>query len=360
MQFFVLLLFLFVFSLAQVASAETISSKGNAFNPDISANMLFLYRNGSRGNNPYPASQEPNGFSLQETELQFTSDVDVYARANALFSITKNQTTGEWTIDPEEVFAESLSLPFVTAKAGKFKAAFGKYNIVHAHALPFIDGAMINTELLGEEGLNDTGISLAGLLPLPWFSELTVQSIGAGSDAFKNTSPNGLVTVARYKNLLDFSDDLTAELGLSIAQGPNDVDKGTQLLGVDLTFKWRPTKGGKYSALIWSTECMSGMRKLAPEGENKKQGGATFVQWQFDERWWLQGRAEYLEIQDSTTPNTLDSRVKQSALLAFVPTEFTGVRLQYDHLEDKTGLDPENKISLQLNISIGAHPAHGY
>ena len=354
MQSFIVTVFsLFIFNLA---FAEGVSSRGNAFNPDISANMLFLYRNGSRGNDS--TSSEPNGPSLQEAELQFTSDVDIYARANALFSISKED--GKWVIDPEEVFAESLSLPYVTAKAGKFKAAFGKYNTVHSHALPFIDQSKISTELLGGEGLNDAGISLSGLLPFSWFSELTVQSIGAGGDAFGNTSPNGLVTVARYKNLVDFNDDLTGELGLSIAQGPNSVDMGTQLLGADLTFKWRPSKGGKYSALIWSTEYMSGMKKLAPEGETQKKGGNTFLQWKFDERWWLQGRAEYMEVRDSTTPNTLDSRTKQSALLAFVPTEFTGIRAQYDHLEDRTGKDPENKISLQLNISIGAHPAHAY
>jgi hypothetical protein len=357
MENFMRHIFVFLIIFSSFAYAETPASRGNTFNPDISANMLFLYRNGSRGNDP--TSAEKNGYSLQEAEIQFTSDVDVYARANALFAMTYDSVNSRWNFEPEEVFAESLSLPHVTLKGGKFKAAMGKSNTLHAHALPFIDGAMINTELLSDEGLNDAGVSVSGLLPTSWFSELTVQSIGASSPAFGNTSPNGTVTVGRLRNLVDITEDLTGDLGLSIAQGPNDVDKETQVLGADLTFKWRPSEGGKYSALIWSTEAMTGTKKLSPEGEKKTQGGATLIQWQFAERWWAQGRAEYIDILDSTNP-VLDSKTKQSALLAFAPTEFSVFRFQYDHLEDRTGLNPENKVSLQVNLSIGAHPAHAY
>jgi hypothetical protein len=76
------------------------------------------------------------------------------------------------------------------------------------------------------------------------------------------------------------------------------------------------------------------------------------------EQWWLQGRTEYVDVLDSTAPE-IDVRRKQSALVAYNPTEFTGVRLQYDHLEDNVD-HPENRISLQLNLTIGAHPAHAY
>jgi hypothetical protein len=352
-----MVLFLILLSYFSRAEGGGSQSRGNVFNPDIAANMLFLYRNGNRGNDV--SSAEPNGYSLQEAEIQLTSDVDVYARATALFSIEKDPTTGEYGIDPEEVFTESLNLPYVTVRAGKFKAALGKYNTYHSHALPFIDPSLINTALLGDEGLNDAGVGVAGLLPTPWFSELTVQSIGAGSDGFQNSSPNGLVTVARYRNLWDVNDDSTLEWGLSGAQGPNVGDRQTRIWGTDLTFKWRPAMGGKYHAFIWSTEYLNGLEELALGGQKITQGGATFAQWQFDERWWLQGRAEYMDGRDDSNP-VLTLQKKESVLVAFVPTEFSELRAQYDHLEDNTGKDPENRVTLQLNISIGAHPAHAY
>jgi hypothetical protein len=354
------------FASAADSSTGTAKSRGNAFNPDISANTLFLYQNGNRGNNATataPPGSSPNGASLQEAELQLTSDVDPYARAVVLLSVS--QQAREWKIEPEEAFGESLQLP-VTVRAGKFKAALGKYNTYHTHAYPFIDQNLINTVLLGDEGLNNAGISVAGLIPLPWFSEVTVQGLGADAEPFSNTSPNGVIGLVHLKNLWDLTDDLTMEWGLSGAQGPNDVDKQTQIWGSDLTFKWRPSVGGKYSALIWSTEYLNGQKTLdsaITTAKTKTQGGSSFVQWQFAQRWWLQGRDEYVEVLDPTAA-TADVRRKQSLLLAFLPTEFSGLRLQYDRVDDVAAISgydkPESKIMLQLNLSIGAHPAHAY
>lgn len=168
----------------QAIDAGPANLKGNAFNPEMSANTLFLYRNGSRGNSS--SDVEPNGFSLQEAELQFFSDVDVYARVAVLLSL--HEENGDWHLEPEEAFAESISLPFVTVKAGKFKTSLGKYNTYHTHALPFVDQNLVNQVILGDEGLNNVGLSaavitssasLAGVLQV--FAYLIVPSIVATS-----------------------------------------------------------------------------------------------------------------------------------------------------------------------------------
>lgn len=358
MLFFICLSFGFSQSaLAQQSGA--VQSRGNAFNPDVSVVGTFLYRNSNRGNKA--TDSEPNGFMLDEAELQFAADVDPYLRANTIFSV--HREAGEWAIEPEEAYVETLSLPITTVKAGKFKTAFGKYNTVHAHALPFIDNQLISSVLLGDEGLNGEGVSAAVLIPAHWFSELTVQALSANVDPFKSTSANGNLAIVHFKNLWELTDDLTMEWGLSGADGPNNVDKHTSVYGTDLTFKWRPSKGGKYSALIWSTEYMGGTTNLNPDGTDnasgiKSQGGYTFLQWQAAQRWWVQARTEYVDSQDRLT-DTHEIQRKNSALVAFLPTEFSGFRLQYDHLVDNAET-PENRIMLQMNITIGAHPAHSY
>ncbi len=61
--------------------------------------------------------------------------------------------------------------------------------------------------------------------------------------------------------------------------------------------------------------------------------------------------------QDPASPEPLpDYQNKKSVLIGYAPTEFSAVRLQYDHLDDET-VDPEHKLMLQLKYSIGAHPA---
>ena len=51
---------------------------------------------------------------------------------------------------------------------------------------------------------------------------------------------------------------------------------------------------------------------------------------------------------------------KQSALLGFFPSEFSGLRLQYDHLTTAGKSPDDHTLALQYSVSIGAHPAHAY
>ncbi len=344
------------------------ASRGKGFNPDLGVNALMLYRNSNRGNDS--ASLEPNGVSLQEAEIQVTSDVDPYWRLVGTFSLhsevsidtttTPPTRSSQWVFEPEEAFAESLDLPIVNLRVGKFKAAVGKHNQLHTHAFPFIDAPLQNSVLLGDEGLNDVGASVAVLAPVPWFSELSLQALsgqGEGLDYFQARSANAPVYVARFRNLWDLNDDLTAEIGLSAATGENAFARTTNVFEGDLTFKWRKNAA---KALIWSTELLR--RNLNASTDEVGQGFASWVQWQLAQRWWLQARAERLtfENQDPTAnaaPSA--SQTKQSLLAGYIPTEFSGVRLQYDHLTDGA-VPEEHKISLQLNFSIGAHPAHAY
>ena len=347
------------------ASAPT-GASGKPFNPDLSANFLGLGQGGSL----YPSDRTAvthNGFELQEAELQLMSDVDPYFRANVLLSISPN-TSGSFDIDPEEIFFESTTVPGVTIKAGKFKAAVGRHNQMHTHAYPFIDAPLINQELLGPEGLNDAGASASTLLPAPWYMELTVQGIGTSNQNLYGTTSSGNVAgVAQVKNLWDLSDEATLESNLFGTMGKDVYNNMGSMLGTDLTIKWRPLEGGKYRAIWFTLEYMDGYRRGAPGvsqtlGDNKvpalpNLGGiAGWVQYQFAERWWGQIRAERTGIPASAG---FADENKQSALLGFFPSEFSGFRIQYDHYQAGSGPTAYN-IAFQTNISIGAHPAHAY
>jgi hypothetical protein len=333
-------------------------------NPDISVNFLGLYLNGS-GVSGDPKISPHKGFSLQEAEMQFLSDVDAYLRANALFSIAQDDQ-GVYGIDPEEVYVETISLPKVTFRAGKFKMALGKHNQLHTHAYPFLDAPLIQQKLIGREGLNESGLSAAALLPTSWYSEITLQAFSLNNDALYNSKDSGDIGgLAHFKNLFDINDDLTLELGLSTTSGKNQFEKAASAFGADFTLKWRPSEGGKYHAFIWSTEYLDGQRPgllqdqsvtNSPSAKNLA-GVASWVQYQFAQRWWAQLRYEYLGTTHSPGAIAAD---KQSYLVGFFPTEFSGVRLQYDHTNIHDINRPEDAIGIQYNITIGAHPAHAY
>lgn len=318
-------------------------------NPDMSVNFLTLYQNSSRG------SERSNGFSLQAVELQLLSDVDAYFRANVLLCISQTSPTSEFGIDPEEVFVETIDIPNATFKIGKFKAALDKHNLLHAHAFPFIDAPLIDQQLVGES-LIGVGISAAMLLPAKWFSEITVQALqGQNEILFNSPNRNMPAMLLHARNLWDLSDDLTVDWGITGSGGNNSYGGYTQIYASDLTLKWRPQIGGKYKSLIWSSEYLYADMQGNPAGD-KLGGLSTWLQYQFAEQWWIQGRFDCVGLpQQGGSP----IQRKESALLGFFPSEFSGFRLQYDHLDDGTPV-AENKISLQMNITLGAHPAHSY
>jgi hypothetical protein len=200
-------------------------------------------------------------------------------------------------------------------------------------------------------------VSAAVLLPLSWYSELTVQVLSGNSEPFHASSPNSMSTLAHFDNLWELSSSTTLQWGLSALHGKNDLDRTTSLWGTDLTIKWRPVVMGRARSLTWSTEAISRTTQQLATKEDA-WGFVSYLQYQFAQRWWIQGRGEYLQLKDSA-PGTFDVRQKQSVLLGYMPSEFSGFRLQYDQLRDADE-KLEHKVALQLNFSIGAHPAHIY
>lgn len=344
--------------------------------PSISANALFLYRNSNfhtGDTNAAVLDENPNGFDVEETEIQIFADVDPYTRLNLLFTIAPSYSTDGTTvsesygIEPEEGFVESNVIPSLTLKFGKFKAFVGKHNMLHSHAYPFIEGPLANGVLLGGEGLNDTGFSAAYLIPTFWYNELTFQFLrGKGdNDEFNSPSPSDNAALVHWKNLFDLTDSLTLEAGATFAEGKNSFRGDTNLYGADLTLKWRPSEGGRYQSVIWATEYLGRNRSQPAVTEEKGQGLTSWVQYQFAERWAALYRYDTVSIDHSldilNLPN--DTLVRHSLALVYNPSEFSAFKIEYDQ---KTGApevknqDTEKVVMLQANLTIGAHPAHSY
>jgi hypothetical protein len=346
--------------------------------PNVSANALFLYRNSNfhkEDTDVVNPDQERNGFNLREAEFQFDSDVDPYTRMSLLLAIHSSYESNsgvveeKWSIEPEEGFVESNAVSDVTLKIGKFKAAMGKHNTLHTHAFTFIDSPLANVNLLGEEGLNDVGASAAILLPTSWYSEVTLQYFrGEGENAeFNSPTPGDGVGLAHWKNLFDLTDALTVEFGASYAGGANSLYGTTTLTGADLTFKWRPTDaGGRYQSLLWATEYLGRTQSQTGVTDEKGSGVATWLQYQFAERWSVLYRYDNLIVENSfdsvSLPN--DTWNRNSAGILYKPTEFSSYKLEVNQrtggLPSVTGETTENAVFLQANFTIGAHPGHAY
>lgn len=356
----------------------SISSPSFAINtPNVSADVLFLYRNSNFHKEDVDSSnvdQDRNGLNLREAELQFYSDVDPYSRLNVVLSVhpeyeaSGTKVEEKWKIEPEEVFAESTALPSTTLKVGKFKAALGKHNLLHTHGFPFIDAPLANTNLLGKEGLNDNGVSAAVLLPLSWFSEITLQFIrGEGeNEEFNSPSPSDGVPVTHWKNMFEPWEGLTLEIGASHASGSNTYRQTTTLTSGDLTLKWRPAAGGRYQSWTWSTEYLSRNQQQQGSPDEKGAGVSSWTRYQFAERWAALYRYDNLIIKDTFDSTNLpnDTWERSSLGLAFMPSEFSSFKIETGQRRggkrSASDDDIERTVLLQANFLIGSHPSHSY
>ena len=156
------LLLVFCILLSGFVNAQ--EAKKSRVNPDISLNTLFTYTGGSEANT---STENPAGFALQEAELRLTSNIDTYFRGDVILAIEKEN--GEYALHPEEVFVDTLQVPGVTFRMGKFYPYWGRSNQWHTHSLPFVDANQTKEFIFGEEGFNEVGLAVSYLLPTPWY-----------------------------------------------------------------------------------------------------------------------------------------------------------------------------------------------
>src|SRR5258705_13066412 len=132
---------------AQTATAAAASARGgeNAFNPAMSLILQGTYARTSQDPNRFQITGfAPSGgevgppkrsFSLGETELNVTANIDPYFRGVAIASLAP-----EGGIEVEEAYFQTLALPRgVVVKGGRFFSALGYLNEQHQHAWDFQD-----------------------------------------------------------------------------------------------------------------------------------------------------------------------------------------------------------------------------
>jgi hypothetical protein len=350
---------LFVFALfaltAGPAAAQTAptAQTGNVFNPAISVigNALGFVGHNEVDNQP--------SLQLKESEIGLQAIVDPYARAD-FFVTFSNEEVGI-----EEGYVTFLTLPWdLVARAGKFKAAFGKVNTEHPHVRQYADTPLVVLNLLGsEDGINDSGISVARLIPMPSeiFLEATAQLFqGTSANLFEAHSRNDVEPLFHLRAYKDLSESTNLELGGSWTRG-NGVDgEGfhTALTGADLTFRWKPLREGLYRSVFVRAEWMHSERETADGSTVRADGWYALGQVQLGRRWFGGYRHDESDHADDAT---LHDR-GDSAVLTFWPSEFSQLRAQlrrnrYDQL---TGPVTATELLLQLQFVIGAHGAHPF
>lgn len=369
-------------ALPALGQSTTATGVSRSFNPAISVNTLLLGRVADQ-----TTDRAYNGFDLQEAEVQFTSIVDPYWKANLVFAVhpEHGHEDGEenahgYALEVEVATLDGQAIPGgFGLVVGKDYLPFGKHVPLHTHQFPFVDAPAAVTTFLGGHGLAEVGARLAHDLPLPWYSDLAGY-VADGTSSIFDAESREPVWGARWSNLFDLSMTSTLEVGGSWLHGPQASDYllihpdeiltgNLDVLGADLTWKWVSASASRGPALTMTGEIIA---PRPDQGAGDPWGWYALAQYRFERVWWLGLGAGWLDRdlpahEEEAEPeehahglgNWQEVR-EYKANLTWVPSEFSAVRLEVAHYDDLVGDADDTIFSLQFNFTIGSHPAHLY
>jgi hypothetical protein len=372
------------------AATSTATGVSRDFNPAISVNALLLGRTADRA-----TDAALNGVDLQEAEIQFSSIVDPYWKADLVFAVhpehghdhaedeaAVEDAHGGYAGDVEVAAVRGRALPGgFGLVVGKDYLPFGKHAPLHTHQYAFVDAPAAVQAFLGGHGLTEAGLRLAHDLPLPWYSDLEGWAVDGRSEIFAADSRD-LAFGARWSNLLDLSDEATLELGGSWLHGPMAADYlqlhadetvagDLDVWGADLTWKWVSASRSRGPAVTLTGEVIL---PRPDEGADDPLGWYALAQYRFRPTWWLgvgvggldrglvhdQDEGEEAEAAHDHGLFAWEEAREYKVNLTWVPSEFSSLRLEAARYDDLVGDGDDTVVSLQLNFTIGSHPAHLY
>jgi hypothetical protein len=331
------------------------------------------------------------GFSLSETELSLTANVDPYFRGVATFSVSPDNE-----IEAEEAYIQTTSLgKGLTVRAGRFLSSIGYLNSQHAHTWDFADAPLAYQAMLGTQFADD-GLQVAWTAPTDRFFELRGE-VGRGRTfPGSNTSRNGAGAFALSAHAGDdvgVSHSWRAGLSLLHAKANdqellatdaagNDVRNAftgrTRVWVADAVWKWAPEGNpvrrnfklqGEYLRSTRSGELVVDTAGAASPGSFRAAQSGWYLQavYQFMPRWRVGLRTERLspgtpELGANTGLLGVDTghARKQTLMVDYNPSEFSRIRLQAAQDRSRPGGASDLQWWLQYQMSLGAHGAHSF
>jgi hypothetical protein len=376
----------------QLASAQG-AITSNAFNPALSLILDGKYSNYSRDPRDYQISGTllggeagllPEGFSLGETELAASANVDDKFYGQVTLSISDTDEGTDLNI--EEAYVQTTTLPEgFTARAGKFFSDIGYQNSKHSHAWDFADQPLVYRALLGEQ-FGDTGVQIKWVAPTTLFVELGAEAFRGSEFPAAKAANSGTGAYSAFGHVGgDISNESSWRAGISYLH--TDAEDRESVLATDETVAFTGSSHVWIADAIWKWADHGNprSRNLVVQGEylrRKESGDLTvgtavadydgtqsgfYLQaaYQFMPRWRVGLRYDRLTADNSVgalpidTPLTDDrdpSRV--TAMVDFSNSEFSRFRVQV--ADDRSRARADKQVILQYVFSLGAHGAHQF
>jgi hypothetical protein len=332
-------------------------------NPDISflgQMRTFLT------DDPADINRKRAQISFDETEVVADAALNPYAHGVFVLSVA------DGSIEVEEGYMDLVrGLPTgFKFRAGKYRIGFGKLNAVHPHAYPFIDRFRVLAAYLpGDESFNEPGAQLSYRLPLPGDVSSTVSAdVLQGNTFHPDESAARPAVVARWSNFFLLKDPSALDVGVSFAQGTNNVANGTRtnLFGVEAKAKlWSSPRSflvlqGEMIAMDRATGAFDSSTATLTKSDARRIGGYVFGDFTWNKRCNFGAKYEGYQ-RPELGPNGKKAWDQSAGLFAGLALmeETTLFRFAWDRFVPQHE-SAYNTFTLQLVFSMGPHKAHQF
>ena len=388
----------------ELEKKSAVAPRSGSMNPDISLILQGTAARSSHNPDDYqisgfaPSGGEVGpprrGFSLGESELIISSNIDPYFRGQLVAALTP-----EDEIEVEEAFAQTLALGRgFTLKGGRFLSGIGYQNSIHRHAWDFQDAPLPYKAFLGGR-LNDDGVQVKWVAPTDLLVELGAE-LGRGR-SFPGTDPNrnrsGMWSLFGHVGG-DVGANTAWRAGLSyLKTSPEeraftDLDALKSFSGdskmwiADFVVKYARTfkVQGEYFRRTESGQLTyDDTAAAAPlfgaaftDGYSSRQSGwYLHGVYEFMPRWRAGYRYDRLShgsmsngiVASGAGPTAADFPLlmtdhnpsRNTVMVDWSPSEFSRIRLQLASDKSRAGVT-DNQALLQFIFSLGAHGAHTF
>ncbi len=358
-----------------------------ALNPEISVTGDFIssYQSSDDGQSQHFENH------YRSLDMHLQSYLDPYSRFKAAVEVHPEETELG-----EAYFTRFGWRPNCNLTLGKFRQQFGVVNRWHKHSLDQLDFPLPLRQIFGEDGLNQTGVSLDWQMPPAGNAsqELTFQlTNGENERLFGGNTSNMPAALVHYKNYRDLNKDTYLEFGLTGLAGRNDTwdvsdghggilqakrDLWTTVLGLDLTMLWEPTERMRYQNWVWRTEAYL-LKKdiLAPDGSGEDTlrawGAYSYFQKKLNRTTEAGLRVDYFEPDTKAYADTPGLSLSPLAVTAsdahqwliapyvtWWQSPWVRWRLEWDHQANHNMGADSDAIALQCTFAAGPHKHERY
>ena len=327
-------------------------------------------------------------FAIREVELAVQAAVDPYFRGDVFLGFSDAEG-----VHIEQAYMTATSLPWgLEVRLGRFLMPVGKQSTTHRHDLHTVEYPYVIQRFFGPEGLKGTGLYASKIFaPLGFYQELILTGVDRFGEAPEevttlepvNKKLSGLGYSARLRNYWDLNQASNFELSFSGITGKReqplegDTDElfataaRQSVVGVDVTYRWRPLQQGLYRSFILQAEFMRQLnerdpRLLLPDGidpddftyagpDRDFSGAYVFARYQLTRRGHIGARFD--TFQDEGAGGRTSTAA--SGYLEWFPSEFSKLTAAYERFSPAEG-SATNRILLQATFALGPHKPHPF